>query len=204
MARKWKAIDYMLHSLMLFAALSIPSAPNVPLVDSPDYFNKAWRDSAAEYRGRVEAYHQEFYSYDLAMTFAIVPVAGEWYVDKMWTGIGFSIARTAAVATAAVGGIRLIGGKSNTGLNIGLLAGGIIGYFLFKWWEISDVMHTVSHRDEDLVEKWRIATPDIAPGSIRYPTKEWPPWVTAWPESRHHEQAREAVDKPLPVITSKE
>ena len=189
---------------MLLATISSPSLPNISVVDSPNYFNKTWRDSVAEYRGHVEAYHQEFYSYDWAMTFAMLPVAGEWYIDKTWTGIEYSLARTAAIAASTVGVVRLAEGKANTGLNIGLIAGGIIGYFLLKWSEISDVMHTISYHNEGLVEKWRIETPDIMPGSIRYPTKDWPDWVTAWPKPRHPERAREAVDKPLPAVTGNE
>ncbi|HWF45198.1 MAG TPA: hypothetical protein VG537_11195 [Candidatus Kapabacteria bacterium] len=197
----------MLHVFVLFASLSLPVTPNAPAIDSPNYWNPAWRDSAAEYRGHLEAYHQEFYSYDFALSFTMVPLAGDIlgegvYLGKTWTGIEFLAARTAAVATATVGAVRLIGGKSNTGLNIGLLVGGLLIDGLLKWWEISNVMHTVSHQNEDLVDKWRIETPDIVPGSIRYPRKTWPAWITAWPEPRHPQNARGAVDQPIPAIQS--
>jgi hypothetical protein len=197
----------MLHVLVLFASLSLPVTPNAPAIDSPNYWNQAWRDSSAEYRGRLEAYHQELYSYDWALTFTMAPVVGDLggpglYLGKWGTGIEFFAARTAAVATATLGAVRLIGGKSNTGLNIGLLVGGLVIDGLLKWWEISDVMHSVSHSNENIVAKWRIETPDLVPGSIRYPTKTWPAWVTAWPEPRHPENARGAVDQPIPAIRS--
>lgn len=165
--------------------------------DTPKYFNKAWRDSAAEYHGRVETYRQELFSYDWGMSMAVLPIMGESYVDKLGTGIRYSVARTAAVALATVGTVRLIRGSPYLGLNIGMLAGGIIGYFALKWSEISDVMQTVSEKNEALAEKWQIAEPDIAPGSIRSPTKPMPDWITHGPERRNPERAREAVDIPL-------
>ena len=168
-----------------------------PKVDSP-YLSKAWRDSVNNYAFRKEAYHQEYYSYDWAMLFACFPVLGENFVNQPMKGIEFSAVRLGLVGAATVGTVRLIKGSSNTPLNIGLLAGGIVGYVLVKWLEITDVMHTVSHLDEDLVEKFQIATPDIIPGSIRYPRKEWPDWVTTPPPAREPVRAREAIDKPLP------
>ena len=185
----------------MLATLFVVAALAHPVVDSPWYMNKAARDSAATYRGHVEAYHQEFYSYEWAHTFAMLPVAGEWYVDKTSTGIRYSVARALAVALSTVGTVRTIKGSPNLGLNIGMIAGGIIGYFWLKADEISDVMHTTSERNEALVEKWGIKEPDIMPGSIRYPIRQWPDWVTKGPEAREPQKAREAVDKPLPTAT---
>jgi hypothetical protein len=170
------------------------------VVDSPAYRNKTWRDSAALYQGRVEQYRQTAYSYDWGMTFAMLPVAGEAYVDKTSTGIRFFAARVLMGAMSAVGAVRLIGGSAHTGLNIGLLLGGLAGYVILKLWEISDVLHTVSHQNEAFAENFHIATPDLIPGSIRYPTRSWPDWVTKAPEPRHPERAREAVDRPLPAF----
>ncbi len=193
----------MLAAILLSCSIlsSSPTATNTVIkvaVDSPNYMNPAWRDSVANYQGRLEAYHQEFYSYDWGMTFAMLPVIGEWYVNKTGTGIAYSAARLGALAVGTVGAIRLIGGKPNLGLNIGLLAGGIVGWFLLKWSEVSDVRHTISHLDENLVDKFGIVTPDIIPHSIRYPTKEWPDWVTSDPPARHPQDSKEAVNTPLP------
>jgi hypothetical protein len=168
--------------------------------DTPKYFSKAFRDSTAEYHGRVEVYRQELYSYDWGMGMAVLPIMGESYVDKLGTGIRYSIARTAAVAVATVGTVRLIRGSPYLGLNIGMLAGGIIGFFALKSSEISDVMQTVSEKNEALAEKWQIAEPDIEPGSIRSPTKPMSDWITHGPERRDPRRAREAVDKPLPAV----
>lgn len=186
--------------LLLAITSQIVIAQTAPTVDTPNYWNQAWRDSVNEYHGRVEAYHQEFYSYDWGITFAMLPVMGEWYVDKTMTGVRFSIARGVSLGASAVGLMRMIGDKQPMALNVGLLAGGIVGWALLKWWEITDVVHTVSQRDEALVEKYRIETPDIEPRSIRYPTKEWPAWVTSGPEPRHPQQSKEAINKPMPMI----
>jgi len=174
-----------------------------PATDSPEYWNKTWRDSVTQYRGRVEAYHQEFYSYDWAMTFTVPPVvggvAGGWYVDKLKTGMVFSAAEIACIVAPVWGIVRFAVGKPTIGLNAGLIVGGVLGFFGVKWWEISNYQHTVSERDEALVEKYRIEIPDITPSSIRYPTKEWPRWITETPEERHPQNAREAIDEPLPT-----
>jgi hypothetical protein len=170
--------------------------------DSANYWNKTWRDSAANYRGRVEAYHQEFLSYDWGMTFGMLPVAGEAYVGKTGTGIAYLAARTAAVALGVVGTVRFIEGKPNFGLNLGMIAVGIFGYIGLKLSELADIRHTVSERNEDLVEKFGIETPDIEPHSILYPTKQWPDWVTSWPPAPPKVNPREAVDQPLPQVTS--
>src|SRR5437763_1777929 len=97
--RRYQGLASLAKSFCPFGALlflviaSSGLAQTAPAVDTPSYWNKAWRDSVAEYRGRVEAYHQLFYSYDWGITFAMLPVAGEWYVDKTMTGVRFSIAR---------------------------------------------------------------------------------------------------------------
>jgi hypothetical protein len=106
--------------------------------------------------------------------------------------------RVAALTVSTIGTIRLTRGYSGTEWNIGLIAAGLIGWGYLKLSEMSEVVHLVSERNEDLVEKWQIATPDIEPGSIRYPRKQWPDWVTTAPEARHPENAREAVDRPIP------
>ncbi|MDP4199602.1 MAG: hypothetical protein Q8922_13665 [Bacteroidota bacterium] len=186
--------------LSVLSVLSVRSEAQ----EAPKYFDKAYRDSIASYRGHLETYHQEFYSYDYGMSLAMLPVAGEWYVGKMGTGIRYSIARAATVALATVGTVRLLKGSPHLDLNIGMLAGGIIGYFALKWSEISNVMHSVSEKNEALVEQYQIAEPDIVPGSIRYPTRSWPEWITKAPEPRHPERAREAVDKPLPAASKLE
>lgn len=183
----------------MLATLILAGVLTAPAVDSPWYFDKAARDSAANYRGQVEAYRQEFVSYEWGHTFAMLPVAGEWYVDKTATGIRYSVARLGMVAISTVGAVRLIGNKPYLGLNVGLLAGGIVGWFALKASEISDVMHTISEKDEALVEKYQIKEQDIIPGSIRYPTKQWPAWITAGPEARKPERAREVVDRALPA-----
>ncbi len=172
--------------------------------DSAKYLDKAWRDSVLSYEARPNSYHQELYSYDLGMTFGMLPIAGEAYVGKEGTGIVYSAGRFAAVAIGVVGAVRLIERKPILGLNIGMLVGGIAGYIGLKFSELADIRHTVSERNEDLVEKWQIATPDVEPHSIRYPTKDWPTWVTSTPEERHPQNAREAVDKPLPKVSSNE
>ncbi len=167
--------------------------------DSANYLNEAWRDSVANYRGRVEAYHQEFLSYDWGMTFGMLPVAGEAYVGKMGTGIEYSAARAVAVAVGVVGAVRFIEGKPNFGLNLGMVAAGIVGYIGLKLSELADIRRTVSERDEDFVEQYRIEIPDIEPHSIRYPTKKWPDWITSWPPIPPKVNPSEAVNKPLPT-----
>jgi hypothetical protein len=168
--------------------------------DSANYRRKAWRDSVLNYEQRLDSYRQELYSYDQGMTMGMLPILGESYVGKEGAGIAYLAGRTVAVAISVVGAIRLIEGKPYLGLNLGMLVGGIAGWFGLKFSELADIRHTVSERNEDLVEQWQIPMPDIEPHSIRYPTKEWPVWVTSAPEARHYERAREAVDKPLPAI----
>jgi hypothetical protein len=168
--------------------------------DSANYRSKAWRDSVLNYEKRLDSYRQELYSYDLGMTLGMLPYFGESNVGKGGTGIAYLAARTAAVAVSVVGAVRLIEGKHYWGLNLGMIVGGIAGWVGLKFSELADIRHTVSERNEDLVDKWQIATPDIEPHSIRYPTKVWPTWITSTPEQRHYERAREAVDKPLPAI----
>jgi hypothetical protein len=154
---------------VLLVLLANPGKPQAQ--EKPMYFSKPWRDSVAEYHGRLTAYHQELYSYDWATTFSRLPVAGEWYVDKTGTGIAFFAGRLLALSATTVGTVRLIERKSNTPLNIGLLAGGIVSYFLLKWWEVSDVMHTVSDKNEALVKEYNVNPADVEPGSIRFPSK---------------------------------
>ncbi len=166
--------------------------------DSAKYLSKTWRDSVLNYQGRLDSYRQELYSYDLGMTFGMLPIMGESYAGKMGTGIAYFAARVATVAIGVVGAVRLIERKPSFGLDIGMLVGGIAGWIGLKFSELADIRHTVSERNEDLVDKWQIATPDIEPHSIRYPAKDWPTWVTSTPEARHPENAREAIDKPLP------
>ena len=181
------------------AASGTPPAASLHALDSPAYWSQTFRDSAASYRGRLEIYHQEYYSYDIGTTLAMLPIAGEAYVHKFNTGVLFSAAGLASGATSIVGAVRLIKGSPNTGLNVGLLVGGIVGVVLFKWWEVTDVLHTISRLDEELVEKWRVATEDIEPGSIRYPTKDWPDWVTSKKPAREPERPRDAFG----AVTSK-
>ncbi len=172
--------------------------------DTASYLNKAWRDSVANYRGRVEAYHQELYSYDWGMTFSMLPVAGEAYVDQMGTGILYSAARAASLALGAVGAVRFAEGKPSFGINLGMIAVGIFGYVALKLSELSDVRHTASHLNEHLVEEFRIATPDIVSHSIRYPTRAWPDSVTSWPPVPPRVNPREAIEKPLPTVLSRQ
>jgi hypothetical protein len=169
--------------------------------DSTNYRSKVWRDSVLNYQGRLLSYQQELYSYDLGMTFGIFPILGESSVDKEGAGIAYFAGRVVAVGIGVVGAVRLIEGKPSFGLNIGMLIGGLAGYVGLKFSELADIRHTVSERNEDLVEKYQIATPDIEPHSIRYPTKDWPTWVTSTPERRRPEDARKAVDTPLPLST---
>ena len=177
-------------------------APLAKAQDSANYLNPAWRDSVAKYRGRVEAYHQELYSYDWGMTFGMLPVAGEAYVGKTGTGIFYSAARAVSLGLAGAGVVRFAAGKPSFGLNLGMVAVGIVGYIALKLSELSDIRHTVSYKNEDLVQEFGIATPDIVPNSIRYPTREWPTWVTNWPPIPPRVNSREAVEKPLPIILS--
>ena len=172
--------------------------------DSANYRSKAWRDSVLNYEQRLDSYRQELYSYDWGMTLGMLPIAGEANVGKMGTGILYSAARTAAVAISVIGVVRLIEKKPSYGLDIGMLIGGIAAWVGLKFSELADIRHTVSERNEDLVEKWQIPTPDIEPHSIRYPTKDWPTWVSSAPEERHPQNARDAVDKPLPKVTGNE
>jgi hypothetical protein len=181
----------------------------VPLVklhaqDSTNYRSKAWRDSVLNYEGRLQSYRQELYSYDFGMTLGILPIVGESSVGKEGAGIAYFAARTATVAIGVIGAVRLIEGKPYVGLNIGMLVGGIAGYFGLKFSELADIRHTISEKNEDLVEKFQISTPDIEPHSIRYPTKDWPTWVTSTPERRRPEDARKAVDAPLPKLSGNE
>jgi hypothetical protein len=184
------------------AVLLVP-CHNIFAQDSANYLNKSWRDSVANYQGHVEAYHQEFYSYDWGMTFGMLPVAGEAYVGKMGTGIAYFAARIAAAAVGVVGAVRIIEGKPNFGLNLGMIGVSIFGYIGLKLLELTDIRHTVSERDENLVEKFRIETPDILPHSIRYPKKQWPDWVTSWPPTPPKVNPRESIDKPLPNALSR-
>ncbi len=177
---------------------------NLYAQDSANYRSKTWRDSTLKYDGRLDSYRQELYSYDLGMTFGMLPIFGESYVGKEATGIAYLTGRVVAVAIGVVGAVRLIEGKPYLGLNLGMLVGGIAGWFGLKFSELANIRHTVSELNEDLVEKWQIPTADIEPHSIRYPTKQWPEWVTSPPEERHYENAREAVDKPLPKVTGNE
>src|SRR5437867_4317165 len=132
---------------LLIASSSL--AQTAPSVDTPSYWNKAWRDSVANYRGHLEGYHQDFYSYDWAMTFTMPPilggVAGGWYVDKLKTGILFSAAEAASALVTTYGVVRLPFGKPTVGL--GLIAGGILSFIAIKWLGIIDYQHTVSQRD---------------------------------------------------------
>ncbi|HZK75483.1 MAG TPA: hypothetical protein VFD13_01125 [Candidatus Kapabacteria bacterium] len=177
---------------------------NVLAQDSENYLNKAWRDSVANYSGRVEAYHQELLSYDWGMTFGMLPVAGEAYVGKAGTGIAYFAARGVAVAAGVVGAVRFIEGKPNFGLNLGMIAVGIFGYIGLKLSELADIRQTVSERNEDFVEHYHIEIPDIEPHSIRYPSKQWPDWITSWPPIPPKVETREAINQPLPKVTSKE
>ena len=172
--------------------------------DTASYLNPAWRDSVANYRGRVEAYHQELYSYDWGMTFGMLPVAGEAYVGKTNTGILYSAARAVSLGLAGVGVVRFAAGKPSLGLNLGMVAAGIVGYVVLKLSELSDIRHTVSRKNEEFVQEFGIATPDIVPQSIRYPTRQWPAWVTSWPPIPPRVESREAVEKPLPKMLSRE
>jgi len=174
-------------------------AGNLKAQEKAMYFNKAWRDSVAEYHGRLTAYQQELSSYDFAMSLAVLPVVGESYVDRTGAGFAFLGGRVLALAATTIGTVRLIEGKPTLPLNIGLIAGGLVSYYLLKLWEISDVMHSVSHENEALVKQYGIYTSDVEPGSIRYPQGNWPDSVTRWPESRRPKDARAAVDRPLPM-----
>lgn len=164
----------------------------------PNYWSKAWRDSVTDYERRLTSYRMEHYSYDWARMFSFLPVMGEFYVDRTAVGVRNVAMRVAALAVSAVGTIRLTRGYSGTEWNIGMIAAGLIGWGYLKFSEMSEVVHLVSERNEDLVEKWQIATPDIEPGSIRYPRKQWPDWVTTPPPPREPQNAREAVDRPIP------
>ncbi len=165
--------------------------------DSAKYLSKPWRDSVVNYEGRLATYRQELYSYDLGMTFGVLPVLGESYVGNRGAGIGYLVGRVTALAISVVGAVRLGESKPYVGLNVGTLFGGLAGWVALKFSELADIRHTVSERTENLVEQWHIATPDIEPHSIRYPTKDWPEWITSPPEARHPRNARD-VDKPLP------
>ncbi len=173
-AKKWKAAtDVLLAALLASAALQLSpiDSHRVAAIDTPAYWSPVYRDSVAKYAGRLATYQAELYSYDMGMSAAMLPVAGEAYVNRPITGIAFSVARLGSLSASVVGAVRLIKGSPNTPLDIGLLAGGLVGVVLLKWWEISDVMHSISRINEDLVRKWRIATADVEPGSIRYPTR---------------------------------
>ena len=172
--------------------------------DSTNYRSKVWRDSVLTYEGRLQSYRQELYSYDLGMTLGMLPIVGESSVGKQGAGIAYFAARTVAVAIGVVGAVRLIEGKPSFGLDIGMLIGGLAGWVGLKFSELADIRHTISEKNEDLVEKWKIPTPDIEPHSIRYPTKDWPTWVTSTPERRRPEDARKAVDTPLPKLSGNE
>jgi len=196
------AIRFRVKAAFVLLVLLAPFG-NLFAQDSANYLDKSWRDSAANYQGHVEAYHQELLSYDWGMTFGMLPVAGEAYVGKMGTGIAYSAARAVAVAAGVVGAVRFIEGKPTFGLNLGMIAVGIFGYIGLKLSELADIRHTVSERNENFVETFGIETPDIEPHSIRYPTKQWPAWVTSWPPVPSKVNPREAVDKPLPNVMSR-
>ncbi|HEY3876881.1 MAG TPA: hypothetical protein VGM92_15555 [Candidatus Kapabacteria bacterium] len=183
---------------ILFAAtvLVIVGSGNAAAQDT-NYRSKTWRDSAEQYEGRKIAYEQELYSYDLGMTFGGLPIIGEAYVNKPITGIAFFAGRIVCTAASVFGAVRLIEGKPTLGFNLGLLLGGIVGYAGLKLWELADIRHTVSERNEHLVEKFQIATSDIVPHSIRYPTKDWPDWVTSTPPVPPKVDAKAVIDEPL-------
>jgi hypothetical protein len=193
------------HTIAAFVLLVIlVPLGNLRAQDTAKYLSKTWRDSVLTYEGRLQSYRQELYSYDLGMTLGMLPIVGESNVGKKGAGIAYFAARTVAVAIGVVGAVRLIEGKPSFGLDIGMLVGGLAGWVGLKFSELADIRHTISERNEDLVEKWQIPTPDIEPHSIRYPTKNWPAWITSTPEARHPQNAREAVDKPLPKVTGNE
>jgi hypothetical protein len=190
------------RTIALVLCVLFVSLGNLRAQDSTNYRSNAWRDSTLNYQQRLDSYHQDLYSYDMGMTFGMLPFVGDFvgenYVDKPGAGIAYFAARTIVAAIAVAGVVRLIERKPSIGLDIGMLVGGLAGEVGLKFSELADIRHTVSERNEDLVDTWQIPTPDIEPHSIRYPTKDWPAWVTSAPEERHYENAREAVDKPLP------
>ena len=134
-AKKWKAAtDVLLAALLASAALQLSpiDSHRVAAIDTPAYWSPVYRDSVAKYAGRLATYQAELYSYDMGMSAAMLPVAGEAYVNRPITGIAFSVARLGSLSASVVGAVRLIKGSPNTPLDIGLLAGGLVGVVLFS------------------------------------------------------------------------
>ena len=162
-------------------------------VDSP-YWNKHYRDSVNYYQGRLAAYHQEILSYDLAFAFSFLPFAAEFFLTKHTAKAGlYFFARTAAVAAMAIGTVGLIRAQGSEVVNVVYVAAGVAAYVFFKIAEMTEVQHDVSHFNESLVSEYRIATPDIDSGSIRYPVHQWPAWITTAPPARQPRSAHEVI-----------
>lgn len=163
------------------------------------YWNPAYRDSVANYAGRLQAYRFSLLSYDLGFTLSMLPVAGQWYVDNTMKGVVFSAARAGALGVSVIGVAGLFT-KGNTGRDIGFAVGGLVVYGVLKYLDIVDVQHAVSRNNEHIVEKFSIEVNDVESTSIRHPEKDiWPERVTARPPAREPQPHREIFDRPLPT-----
>lgn len=168
-------------------------------IDSP-YFSARWRDSVANYQGRMLMYHEESLDYDLGFGLSFLPYIGSYYANHGSQGLTFAAERLGAVAIGGFGTYRFVTSSTIRPLDIGLAVLGIGAYIYLKVTEIQDVQHEISETNEMLVEKYQIATEDITPGSIRYPTRQYPEWVTGRRSpAREPRNAREAIEVAIPA-----
>lgn len=164
------------------------------------YWNPAYRDSVSNYAYRLHAYRFEILNYDLGLSFSMLPVMGQWYVDNTSKGIVYSAFRVGALGVSAIGVAGLFS-EGNTWRDVGFAVGGLIVYGVLKYLDIMDVQHAISRNNEHIVAKFNIATEDVQPTSIRYPEKEgWPEWITSPPAARQPQPHREIIDKPIPKV----
>ena len=170
-------------------SVSIGRPALVIAVDSP-YWNKQWRDSAIEYHQRLVRYRGTLLGYDNTFLLSLLPFAAEaGATGNVAKGALFFFARVAGGGAALTGALGLIKDQGSSLKNVVLTILGVAGYIFFKITEINDVQHDVSIHNEDAVAENHIALDDVEPGSIRYPERSWPNWVTAAPPTR----------KPLPA-----
>ncbi len=195
-----------LSMLLMFACLSAARGEDLRPIDSQTshvsapvdslYMSKQWRDSVNAYHGRLGAYHNELDSYDLARSLSFFPFAAEIFLTKQVPKAAvFFFARTAGAASTLVGTLGLLRGQGSALKNVVLVIVGVAAYVFFKITEINDVQHDISHINERLVDDFQIATNDIDTGSIRYPVRQWPLWVTQPPPARQPRSSQDVLSE---------
>jgi hypothetical protein len=195
---------FVLSMLLLFVSLSVARAGELKPIEGQTsqfsaptdslYWSKQWRDSVNAYHGRLAAYEHELVSYDLAFAFSFLPFAADLFVTKnIPKAAVFFFARTGGAAATLVGTLGLVRGTGSALTNVVLVILGVATYVFFKITEINSVQHDVSRINERLVDDFQIATPDIDSGSIRYPVRQWPAWVTQPPAPRQPRSAQDVT-----------